>query len=152
MVTNSEFSANWLAKSDDSQLADEAVRLAELLSIQAARMSSRAQRRRLKKFARLLENEAGKVFVGALTDEVLRVRNSRRAADRFKDLVKQTDLRFATIADRVMLRTASRFATWLPRLVMPMVEARIRREASNVVVSAEDSALTRHVHIEAHAL
>ena len=145
MVADSVFTANRLANSDDSQLADEAVQLAALLSSQASRMSNRAERRRQKKFARLLENEDGKTFVGALTDEVLRVRSSRRAADRFTDLVTKTDLRFATIADRIMLRTASRVATKFPRLIMPMVEARIRREASNVVVSADDRDLARHV-------
>ncbi|MEK7411653.1 MAG: bifunctional proline dehydrogenase/L-glutamate gamma-semialdehyde dehydrogenase, partial [Actinomycetota bacterium] len=130
---------------NESQLAGDAVRFAETLVAQASLAVSRTERRRLKRFARLLDNDAGKIFVGALTDEVLRVRDPRRAAHRFTDLVNKTDLRFATIIDRSLLRTASRLATWFPRQVMALVQARIRREATHVVVPAEDSAFARHV-------
>ena len=130
---------------DDSQLASDAVRLAETLVTQASLAASRAERRRLKRFASLLNNDAGKIFVSALTDEVLRVRDPRRAADQFTDLVAKTDLRFATISDRALLRIASQIAAWLPRLVMALVRARIRLEATHVVVPAEDSAFARHV-------
>ncbi|MHB1090071.1 MAG: proline dehydrogenase family protein, partial [Ilumatobacteraceae bacterium] len=130
---------------NDSQLAGDAVRLAETLVGHASLVASRAERRRLKRFASLLDDDAGKNFVGALTDEVLRVRDPRRAARRFTDLVTKTDLRFATIVDRALLRIASWLATWFPRPVMALVQARIRRESTHVVVPAENSAYTRHI-------
>jgi RHH-type proline utilization regulon transcriptional repressor/proline dehydrogenase/delta 1-pyrroline-5-carboxylate dehydrogenase len=130
---------------NDSQLADDAVRLVELLVGHASQSASWAERHRLKRFASLLDNDAGKIFVSALTDEVLRVRDPRHAAHRFTNLVTQTDLRFTTITDRTLLRAASRFATWLPRPVMALVQARIGREAAHVVVPAEDPALARHI-------
>lgn len=129
----------------DAQLTGDAVRFAETLIGQASLATSRDERRRLKRFASLLDNDAGKIFVSALTDEVLRVRSPRRAAHRFTNLVTQTDLRFTTITDRTLLRIASRFATWFPRLVMALVQVRIRREATYVVVPAEDPALARHI-------
>lgn len=130
---------------NDPQLAGDAVHLAEKLVKQATHAASRSERRRLKRFAKLLGNDDGKIFVGALTDEVLRVRDPRRAADRFKNLVAQTDLRFATNADGAMLYVGSRLASRVPRLVMALVQARLRREAAHVVVPAEDSVFTRHV-------
>lgn len=127
------------------QLASNTVRLAEALVGQASLATSRAERRRLKRFASLLDDDAGKIFVSALTDEVLRVRDPRRAAHRFTDLVTKTNLRFATITDRALLRTASRLATWFPRPVMALVQARIRREATHVVVPAEDAPFAAHI-------
>ena len=130
---------------NDSQLAGNAVRLAETLVGQASVATSRAERRRLKRFARLLEDDAGKMFANALTDGVLRVRDPRRAAHRFRDLVDHSDLRFATITDRALLNLASRLATRFPQLVMSLVRARIRRESRYVVIPAENRPLTRHI-------
>ncbi len=129
----------------DAQLTGEAVRLAETLVDRASVVASRSERRRLKRFARLLDDDAGKMFVNALTDEVLRVREPWRAAQRFRDLVNQTDLRFATVTDRTLLHMSSRLATRFPRLVMSLVRARIKRESSYVVISAEDPDLANHI-------
>ena len=130
---------------NDSQIAGDAVRLAEILIGKASLVATRTERRHLKRFARLLDDDAGKMFVNSLTDEVLRVREPWRAALRFKDLVNQTDLRFATMTDRALLNASSRLATRFPRLVMSLVRARINRESSYVVVSAEDPDLARHI-------
>lgn len=134
-----------MSVSNDEELTVNAVCLAEILVDRASVVASRAERRRLKRFARLLDDDAGKTFVNSLTDEVLRVREPWRAARRFRDLVNQTDLRFATVADRILLNTSSRLATRFPRLVMSLVRARIHRESSYVVVSADDPDLARHI-------
>jgi len=130
---------------NDAQLSGDAVRLAEMLVDRASVVASWAERRRLKRFARLLDNDAGKMFVNALTDEVLRVREPRRAAERFRDLVNQTDLRFATVTDRALLISANWLATRFPHLVMSLVRSRIHRESRYVVVPAEDPDLARHI-------
>ena len=130
---------------NDSQLAGNAVRLAETLIGQASHAASRAERQRLQQFASLLDDDEGKVFVSALTDEVLRVGKPQRAAHLFTDLVAETDLRFATVTDRALLTSARWLANPFPRLVMSLVRQRIRRESAFVVVPAEDPDLARHI-------
>ncbi len=130
---------------NDAPLADDAVRLAEVLVDRASIVASRAERQRLKQFANLLDDDEGKVFVNALTDEVLRVGQPQRAAHLFTDLVAQTDLRFATVTDRALLNSARWLAIPFPRLVMSLVRQRIRRESAFVVVPAEDPDLARHI-------
>lgn len=81
-----------------------------------------------------------------LTDEVLRIRERPRAARRFKDLVRQSQHRdFLGPLDRGLLSVGSALAGAWPRLVMPLVAARVRKELSGFVISADGRALTRHI-------
>lgn len=130
---------------NEAQLTGDAIRLAETLIGLASVTASRAERQRLKQFASLLDDDEGKVFVSALTDEVLRVENPQRASHLFTDLVAQTDLRFTTLTDRALLTSARWLANPFPRLVMSLVRQRIRRESAFVVVPAEDPDLARHI-------
>lgn len=82
----------------------------------------------------------------ALTDEVLRFDDPRGAARRFAAIVGDIGVpRSLGLVDRVSLAVGAKVARVLPRLVMPMVRARMMREANGVVLSADDPAFADHV-------
>jgi RHH-type transcriptional regulator, proline utilization regulon repressor / proline dehydrogenase / delta 1-pyrroline-5-carboxylate dehydrogenase len=80
-----------------------------------------------------------------LTDEIPRLRDPRRAADRFARLVASADLSAFSFIDRWTLRVGAVLAPRLPRLVMPLVERRLRAESSDVVLPADDAGLSRYL-------
>ena len=88
----------------------------------------------------------------ALTDEVLRFDDDRRAAARFTAIVDEIGVPSSLgVADRLMLRTGARLAGRAPWLVMPLVRRRIVRESNGVVLRADDPAFARHVASRAEA-
>src|SRR5687767_15739111 len=111
-----------------SDAADRAVALAAELLVESRRRETRAERRRRRRLARLLADPAGRAFTMALTDEVARIRDKRRAARRFADVVREQGVpAFAGPLDRVLLRVGAAAAPRLSSLVMPLVIARLRR-------------------------
>jgi RHH-type proline utilization regulon transcriptional repressor/proline dehydrogenase/delta 1-pyrroline-5-carboxylate dehydrogenase len=130
--------------SDD--LAAAAVRLAGDLLDESTRRRPRRERRRMARLARMVGDPAGTAFALAVTDEVLRIRDQRRAAGRLRDLVGDLGVpAFPGPVDRLALRIGAATAPLAPRLVMPVVGARLRREGEGVVIPAEDRPLGRHI-------
>ncbi len=102
--------------------------------------------RRTRRVARLLDDTQGLAFVLALTDEVLRIRDPKRAARHFRELVTSSGIpKFMGPLDRVSVRLGSLLSVLVPRAVMPLVLARVRAELSGYVVPADPSRLTRHI-------
>jgi RHH-type transcriptional regulator, proline utilization regulon repressor / proline dehydrogenase / delta 1-pyrroline-5-carboxylate dehydrogenase len=129
----------------DEGLAQEAVVLArELLRAALADETSGERRRRLR-LGRLLADRDGRELVLALTDEVLRIDDRRRAAKQFDTIVRGRDVGALGRLDRAMLRVGARLATALPSVVMPLVVRRIRSETRGVVLPADDPALAGHI-------
>ena len=119
---------------------EQAVVLAERLL--AASKTDRRQAR----LARLVADEAGTKLSIGLADQILRIRDDHRGAKRFRALVREHGLpQFVGRFDRTMLRVGSRVAGIIPEIVMPMVRSRIRHETSDVIISAHDPELRRHI-------
>ncbi|HVM54054.1 MAG TPA: bifunctional proline dehydrogenase/L-glutamate gamma-semialdehyde dehydrogenase [Acidimicrobiales bacterium] len=119
---------------------DRAVALAERL------LTSSAPGRRQQRLGRLVADEAGKRLSMALADQVLRIGDDRRAARRFAALVREHGApRFVGGVDRALLRAGAAVALLVPGVVMPLVRRRIRSETGDVILSAHDPALARHV-------
>jgi len=131
---------------DDLELIRQTERLAERLLTDANRRQARRERSQGRRIARLLNDEQGLAFVLALTDEVLRIRDPRRAARHFESLVSGgRGPRFLGRLDGVLLRGGAAAATRMPRLVMPLVQARVRAELASFVIAAEPRPFARHV-------
>lgn len=124
---------------------EQAERLAAELLRRARDHDSAKERRRRRRVSRLLDDAAGKAFILELTDEIVRIRDPARAARRLDELITSHGLpRFAGPFDRLALRAAGPAARRLPRVVMPAVVARLRREFAGVVLPAEERAFAAH--------
>ena len=125
---------------------EQAVELAAQLAAAAQDKRSLRQRLRSGRMARLLDDPTAKSFTLALTDQVLRIDDRRRAARRFHDLVQDEGTpRFLGPVDRLLLRVGAALAPRLPGVVMPLVEKRLRAESGGVILPAEPGPLAAHV-------
>ncbi len=138
------------AAQDEAVLVDRAVALAERLLAESHRISTRAEQRQLQRLGRLINDERGRELVQLLTDEVLRIHDQKRAARRFRDVVRSVGVPSSLGAlDAVMLRVGASLAVYAPRLLMPLVSRRIRNETRGVVLSSMDPAFAEHVKMRA---
>jgi len=135
-------------RAHDERRVAEAVDLAGVLVREASVIdgaSSRSDRRRRRRLSSLVGQPATAEFTVRLTDEVSRLPIPARAARRFAGLVDEADLSAFSLADRVMLRAGAALAPRLPRVVMPIVQRRLRAEAAGVILPATDPAFADHV-------
>jgi RHH-type proline utilization regulon transcriptional repressor/proline dehydrogenase/delta 1-pyrroline-5-carboxylate dehydrogenase len=93
----------------------------------------------------LVRDAAAADFTVRLTDEVPRIPVPASAARRFSELVDRADLDGFGRLDRLMLRVGARLALVLPRVVMPLVVRRLRKEAAGVILPADDPAFGDHL-------
>jgi RHH-type transcriptional regulator, proline utilization regulon repressor / proline dehydrogenase / delta 1-pyrroline-5-carboxylate dehydrogenase len=132
--------------SHDTELVARTEALAEALLTNAVARRRWRERVQGERVARLLRDAEGLEFVLALTDEVLRIRDHRRAAQYFEALVAEYDSpRFLGPVDRRLLRIGAAAAVRYPRVVMPLVKARVRAELSSFIVAAEPRPFARHL-------
>ncbi|HXW77953.1 MAG TPA: proline dehydrogenase family protein, partial [Acidimicrobiales bacterium] len=131
---------------DDQSLIDRAEDIAAQLVADAARLETGEDKRRRARIAGLVTAPEGQEFLTALTDQVLRIKDRRRAAQRLNALVDDLGVpSWARGLDRASLLAASRLAPVAPMIVMPAVSFRLRHEFSATVLSAKPSALSNHV-------
>jgi len=119
--------------------------LAEQLLREAGSTETTAERRRRERLGRMLADPRGRRFVLALTDQVVRIRDPRRAARRYRDLVAGGGLAFAGPLDRTLATLGAGASLLAPRPVVALVVRRLRSETRGVVLPAEDPALARHL-------
>ncbi|MHB1209108.1 MAG: proline dehydrogenase family protein [Acidimicrobiales bacterium] len=131
---------------DDDVLGEKAVVLATSLIREAYGARSKRELRQGRRINRLLQDPDGLAFMLTLTDEVLRIRDRRRAARRLRDLTRDSAHRgFLGPVDRRLLSVGTTLAGLLPGFVMPLVGARVRKELSGFVISADGKDLSRHI-------
>ena len=132
----------------DSVLSAQAEVTAAQLLARASDYETRADRRRRRQVARVMDDPRSRAFLLALTDQVLRIHSPRRAGGRLHDLVDELSIpSFVTGFDRLALRVGARLAPVLPRVVVPLAVRRLRREFGGVVLPAEPDLYERHAHV-----
>lgn len=124
---------------------DDAVALARRLMVAGEAELTRGERRRRDRLGRLIADPDGRELLFALTDQVLRIEDDRGATRRFSSIVRQHPSNALGPIDRLLLRVGATVASWLPRMVMPLVTRRIVAETRGVVLPADDPAFARHV-------
>ncbi|MCU1390477.1 MAG: putA [Ilumatobacteraceae bacterium] len=125
---------------------ERAVALAERLLAESQRIASRVEQNQLRRLGRLINDERGRELVQLLTDDVLRIHDQRRAARRFRDVVRTVGVPSSLgVLDALMLRVGALLAPFAPKVLMPLVGRRIRNETRGVVLSSEDPAFSDHV-------
>ncbi|MEO0446230.1 MAG: 1-pyrroline-5-carboxylate dehydrogenase, partial [Verrucomicrobiota bacterium] len=123
---------------EGSDLPQRAICLAEEW-VKAAKAEEPAWfRAQTRVFSRLLHDPEGKRLTLRLADEMLRLPDSRRAGQRFRDLLRRHGLPVHRSAlDRAAMWLASKAAWVLPELVMPLIRWRMRGESRRVILSGE---------------
>lgn len=124
---------------------DRAVEIARGLLSRSIGDASLAQRRRQRRLGRLLATPDGRNLILRLTDEVMRIDDRRAAARRFAALASGPGPEQLGRVDRLALRTAGAMAPAAPRVVMPLVRARVRHEVRGIVLPASDPSFRRFV-------
>ncbi len=132
----------------DSERAERAVALAGVMLERARTLDGQAprvQRKRSDRLRLLVRNPRAKAFALALSDELMRIPDDRRAARRFARLVRQSDVSGFPWSDRVLLRASAAGAERAPWLVTPLVRSRVRAESEGVILDSSDPAFSRHL-------
>ena len=144
--------ANAAGRVGQAGLVERSEELAAALLTDAERRRSAAERRQGARLARLLGDRSGREAILALTDEVLRIRDPRRAAAVLAELTQRgrnplDDWRAAGYLqplDRAALVVGGRLAPWLPAVVVPAVRRRVQGEMSGVILPSDPERLARH--------
>ena len=127
-------------------LPSQSVKLAaEILQASRSR-ATRVDRQRAELMARMMDDPAGKKFTIAMADQVLRIKNPVRAARRMNSLVEHYGVpQYFSNTDRLAVRLGNKMAGMLPRLVIPQVKSKVRRDSKHVIISAEDQEFQKYL-------
>ena len=107
----------------------EVIELASDLLTSSRAFETSAERTRSAMMARMMKDPSGKQFTMALADQVLRIPDPKRAAARLRSLINQYGLpSYLPLLDRLAIRVGNWAALLLPKVVMPLVTDRIRKE------------------------
>ena len=125
---------------------DQIVEHAAHLLVATHAIATRRERRQQRRLAAIVDDTSLRNLTFALTDEVLRIEDHRRAARRFRSIIDEFGVpRSLGRLDRGLLFFGSRLAVRVHPVVMPLVRARLLREAAGVVLSADDPAFADHL-------
>lgn len=132
---------------DDERVRDAVARARQLVAdaLRREHEAPRGVRARRARLARLVSDPDAAEFSLTLTDQVMRIGDDARAADRLARIVADGDLTGLGIGDRTMLRLGAWAAPRAPAAVMALARDRMRREAGEVILPAGDPAFARHV-------
>ncbi|HXY46220.1 MAG TPA: proline dehydrogenase family protein [Acidimicrobiales bacterium] len=130
---------------DEELLVARAEMLAVALLEDAERRRTRHERRQSARLTRILAQPEGRTLILALTDEVLRIHDARRAARLLADLVREgSGVSVLGPLDQLSLRIGGALAPWLPGIVVPLARDRVRAEMGGVILPAGADELRRH--------
>src|SRR5437868_8228205 len=129
---------------DEARVATATAQAGALLRAALAETTPQEQRRSAR-LGRLLADPQGRALLFALTDEVLRTNDDRRAIHRLARLVAAGVPRSFGPFDRLAMRIAASAGRAAPALVAPAVRARVKAETRGVILPATDPAFAEHV-------
>ena len=126
-------------------LAATAERRARDLLTAALAGTTRKERRASRRLGKLLADDDGRDLILDLTDQVLRIRDRKRAARRLRDLVAQGAPASLSPIDRLGLRMLGVIAPYAPSVAERAVNWRVNQETTGVILPGEDAPLTRYL-------
>ncbi len=129
-----------------TDLPNRAIALTAQILRDADRRETAAEQKRRAKMAGMMADAAGKAFTIALSDQILRIENPVRAAQRLRDLVERLGMpSYLSLSEQALLWAGALGARWLPGVVMPQVTEYVRRECRHVILSAEEGPLDAYL-------
>jgi RHH-type transcriptional regulator, proline utilization regulon repressor / proline dehydrogenase / delta 1-pyrroline-5-carboxylate dehydrogenase len=129
-----------------SELCRRSIELAAALWEAAERERSPLSMERGQVLTRMMHDRRGQVFTTTLTDRAHRSRNSRVAVSQAAQLLATLGVpRYLGWVERFQLRLVESFGRFWPGLTHAQMLARIQRETSTYIVSADHAGLTRYL-------
>jgi RHH-type proline utilization regulon transcriptional repressor/proline dehydrogenase/delta 1-pyrroline-5-carboxylate dehydrogenase len=133
-------------REDPSDLARQAVDLAERLLIAARSQQQSAEREQSERLARMMDDPAGKELTIAMVDQAFRSHQPARIADQISHLLDEYGTpRYMDWWERTALTLGGVMGQYLPAVVVPPVIARLRQETRSVILPAEEGDLRRYL-------
>jgi RHH-type proline utilization regulon transcriptional repressor/proline dehydrogenase/delta 1-pyrroline-5-carboxylate dehydrogenase len=133
-------------REDSSDLAQQAVDLAERLLIAARSQQQSAEREQSERLARMMDDPAGKELTIAMVDQAFRSHQPARIADQISHLLDEYGTpRYMDWWERTALTLGGVMGQYLPAVVVPPVIARLRQETRSVILPAEEGDLRRYL-------
>jgi RHH-type proline utilization regulon transcriptional repressor/proline dehydrogenase/delta 1-pyrroline-5-carboxylate dehydrogenase len=129
----------------DDVLIRETEELALAFLTRAEEVTTRAEKGRANRLDALLSDDAGRDLLLDLTDQVLRIRDPRRSAQRLHDLTGGSVPASLSPTDRLGLRVLGRIAPAIPRIAERAVDWRIDRDTAGVILPADDPAFADYL-------
>jgi len=126
-----------------AQLPQQAVQLAAEIWQAARQRETATDAQNASKVATLIKDPAAKQFTLTMVDEILRIKDDRRAAEHLQTVIQQNGIPAGfSFIDRTLLRVGAAAAVVAPSLVMPLIRKKVKAESSHVIISAEPQNLS----------
>jgi RHH-type proline utilization regulon transcriptional repressor/proline dehydrogenase/delta 1-pyrroline-5-carboxylate dehydrogenase len=113
--------------------------------VDQAHRRSRREKSNRRRLTRLLRDPAGLPVTMALTDEVMRISDPRRAASTLQEAAEDSNPRALGVRDHVGLRAVSHLARIAPGPSMRLVHWQIRDASKGIILPAEHEPLRKHL-------
>ncbi len=130
---------------DADQVADLAVERAARWIARAAALRGRHEKANRRRLSRLLKDPAGLPVTMALTDEVMRIGDERRAAATLQRAAARSNPRALGVRDHVGLRALAKVSGAAPGPAMRLVEWQVRLASEGIILPAERKPLRAHL-------
>ncbi|MCP4743374.1 MAG: bifunctional proline dehydrogenase/L-glutamate gamma-semialdehyde dehydrogenase, partial [Actinomycetales bacterium] len=108
--------------------------------------TSRKEANASKRLARLLADDAGRDLLLDLTDQVLRIRDPKRSAQRLHDLTVEGVSPSLGAFDRLGLATLGKVAPAIPAITEKAVDWRISKDTADVILASEEPTFSQYVN------
>ena len=131
-------------------LADQrqrALEVARLLQTRATDLQTSQERLQQHELDQLIQNPSDKATLTSITDQAFRSTSPRRSMDQLIHILDVQGIpRFFSRIDRTLLQGLRSFGGYLPGVATPLVREKMHRETANVILPADDSHLSQHLH------
>ena len=129
-----------------SGLAGRAVELARNLLEKANQGMQADERRQSRQMAGLMDDAAGKALTLQLADQIFLPPERVRGAQLFHNLVSSYGVpSYLPKHEQWAMQVGAIAAPWLPGMVMPIVQAKMRQESADVILNSERKKLLPHL-------
>ena len=130
----------------DEAVAHEAVALAESMLQESLEVTTPAENTQMKRVGQLVRSPRAKSLSMLMTDRLFRSSTAGRTAKGWRAILNQVGIGEGFgLWDRMQLRLGAMASMFLPGTVMHLVRRRLRNEARDVILSAEEPHLTDHL-------
>ena len=131
---------------NDDAVAEEAVALAESLLKKSLELTTSEESAQMERVGQLVQSPEAKSLSMLMTDRLFRSSAADRTAKGWRAILNQVGIGDGFgFLDRVQLHLGAFGSRILPDVVMELVRKRLRNEAKDVILSAEEPQLTNHI-------